>query len=1121
MNERFLFTEDFSRYGEDYIPYGIEIEAATHLWHKHIRPTEGGMAIAAPGNKYFLKAPESDNYTVSYEVSFAYVTDYAALTLYTGYSRIGHNGYEIVIGWNKTDATLSATLRTLADDRTAGELTKIINTDFFPSDGRLATVTLGVGEGSIDITVNESDKLSFECEARTGAVGFGRPNFIGEIIYRKARFFCAEAPEELSPPVKVELPLEEGGTMPLTVEFRLTSLKERKYLTVTLDGGPQYRAEKYPYYDPEGRRSQYVVEQWYMKKPYVLFGGKKYYLSLGNINTSDGLHWKGILDVYLGMVDFPVSVTFPVDGDGGYSSGYEHLFVKGFGAQEGRAEYNYSQSGEYLGKTVFPDTFELRSPEDKYAVSMIEDTVYEAEIVRDHFRRGHFFADGEAIEFKIYANTTKKYLTYEATLTDVFGDELEPLTIGKDLKISHAPLPIGVYRVILRVMWGDSLLKEINTTFEVFDKTGEKCAPLESGLPVLYSTPNEQKYLDRDKFDPWNPGRANNTEHYYSVSAFLGYVGERKRVWEVIKKFGRRWYAWLTNRIYGTHADAEPQNHPAVAANADYVGYQHDYTAGSYMFRYGKRTMPLLEDFLDSIPGARDIVGHKRGEEYNHKKHFLFMKNFSREWSDLLVSESVKARREGKKMLEGYNPNIKLAYYGPFPVYAAHLRSYSMLEYYAYPTDKDLHDLYYSGFCQLEDYPASCSYQTYRGPFTVGSMLAKMPNLVFYPEQYKSALGGCIDGHVKFANPPLGKYKMPIWFNVTLARDYVYNTAVRSAEGYRFWDTYGFMHSDHPEEQDDYFIRNWKYILRHKPASVARSPIFFAEFPKEESRFEEEFNTVIDWRVYMNPSEEGIAHVYETSRLAGLPMGSYATWDALDTLTERDTDLLVLPSTKNLTENRLSKIRELHSKGVALFAVSLVEGLEDLFGVEYAPHTEKLNALEKDGETEEIYPYTETLNYIPTTSVTELSASGQPILLTNGNTAILNLPAYSVGRIHFKEHPYLGRATNSELYRRVTSDILLRLTSPVALADPGLGITRIADVDGKDILLAIDYSRYDESEIDLEREYTVILKEDFADALSLDGKPIRRLASESGMLDAITVTLRQHESTLIELKKIT
>jgi hypothetical protein len=146
-----------------------------------------------------------------------------------------------------------------------------------------------------------------------------------------------------------------------------------------------------------------------------------------------------------------------------------------------------------------------------------------------------------------------------------------------------------------------------------------------------------------------------------------------------------------------------------------------------------------------------------------------------------------------------------------------------------------------------------------------------------------------------------------------------------------------------------------------------------------------------------------------------------------------------------------------------------------------------------------------------------MSASGNPVYFAYGRTALLNLPAYSVGRIHFKEHPYLGRTTNCELYFEATAKLLSKLSSPLATADNNCGITLCKDESGNELLLAIDYSRYDQTELELEREYTITLNADYRDCECLDGKPIRKLISESGRLDGIVVTLRQHESALIRL----
>lgn len=1124
-----LLQENFALYDEDYIPYGIEIEAASALWHKHVRPVKGGMAIAACGNKYLLKAPRLEACEMDFCFSFDFVTDFAGATLYFGYDKATRSGYALDICWDKKAKTVSYTLKTLCEDQSGAEQTKRTPTDFFPDASKKCRVSLTVDKDGCLVRVGEEEATRFQAPVKGGAIGFGRPNFTGEILCHSVTLSAELERSVLHGPVRVEIPLDEGATMPLNVTYTLFEIRNAHFLTATLDGGPQYR-EQYKYYDPSGTRGQYNEELIFMERPYVLYGEKRFYLSMDTLNTSGPLHWKGILDTYLDMKKLPFSITVPIEGDtanAGLGFGYEGFFATGFASQAGRAEYNFSHDGAFLSKTVFPDTFRLRSPEKKHAASIIEDTVYEAEAVRAHFRRGHYFCEDEPILFTVEAHTDKKYITYKAELQNAFGEAMEALFVESDLRIMHAPLPVGVYRIALSVLYGGENLSVQSTVFEVYDKEGKRCPPLESGLPLLFSTPSEQKYLDRDKFDPWSPAEPKNSEHFYALCCFTGYVGERKRVWQAIKKFGRKWYAWVNFRTYGDAEGCDCKKHLDAIKNADYLGYPIPYAFNGslrcdYMSEYFWNGSEALRDLLDAFldgresEHAREKVGYVRGGRMTQECVDNLYKYYQHAWYAYAGAAIRTAVEEQNEILGAYNPCHKRAYYGPVTVYASMLRSYSLSRCYGFEISDYLSDTLYTGFCQLEDYPAACAYQTLRGPFAVGTVLSKVPRLVIYPEQYASDRGGCIDGHVKFANPPLGKYEIPIWYSTTHAREFVYNTAVKTADGYRFWDTYGFMHRDFDEAADDAFIRDWRYVRAHKPHAMKRSPIFFAEFAAEEDTYETDFVPDCGQHTVYNPSEEGVAHVYEVMRLCGLPMGAFAAWDALDTLRAEDTDLIVLPSTASLSEQRLQKLRRLHAEGVSLLAVSRVDGLEDLFGVSYAPQKERIYTLSADGKEETTYPYTEVFLYRSAGAEIKMTASGMPVFFKKGNAVLLNLAAYSVGRIHFKEHPYLGRATNSDLFYEVTERLLRTLVSPTAEANRA-GITLFEDEDGKDLLLAIDYSRHDPSEIQKEREYTVTLHGNYKNAVAVDGRPMRRLISESGRLDGITLTLRRHESALVWL----
>jgi hypothetical protein len=147
-----------------------------------------------------------------------------------------------------------------------------------------------------------------------------------------------------------------------------------------------------------------------------------------------------------------------------------------------------------------------------------------------------------------------------------------------------------------------------------------------------------------------------------------------------------------------------------------------------------------------------------------------------------------------------------------------------------------------------------------------------------------------------------------------------------------------------------------------------------------------------------------------------------------------------------------------------------------------------------------------------------MTAAEMPAVLQKGRAALLNVPCRSIGRTYFYRKDDNGRDSNSKLLRRVVSEVLKDLSVPLAKAD-GCGITLFRDTEGRDMLLAIDYSRHDESEIDRVNEYTVHLNStSYTTAIAIDGKPLRRLISSEGILEGIVVGLRQHESALIQLK---
>ena len=124
-----------------------------------------------------------------------------------------------------------------------------------------------------------------------------------------------------------------------------------------------------------------------------------------------------------------------------------------------------------------------------------------------------------------------------------------------DFSVSLIPLEPKLYKLAFEVYEGDNIIKETDVTFEVV--SSDVPAPILSGLPFLYSTPNETKFLDRDAFDMYSPEVSGNSEHYYSCSAFLPQIGIDKQIYRINKEFGRKWFMWLTERTQNDWEDYE------------------------------------------------------------------------------------------------------------------------------------------------------------------------------------------------------------------------------------------------------------------------------------------------------------------------------------------------------------------------------------------------------------------------------------------------------------------------------------------------------------------------------------------------------------------------------------
>lgn len=1135
----FSFHEPFINTNEHGLPCSISVEQNSAYTHKHIRWENEVCYVCCEGNKLFAVTPGLTHCEVSFRFRFHNTYGRHGCALYARYDRMLRTGLAVELTEEK-DACLLALYHIDREDK---NLIQSVPLDI-PALPEENTLQLSLRENALTVRLNGAGYRFEEalCPA-AGEVGF---TFIGAVGEMAALDLTISSDDPLPiqtllPEASAEIPLRNGGNIPYRLTWSIVRYGSVSYLKYRLSGGAQDRPLD-PAYPRE--TGQYTVEQTRITRPYAALyapDGRRLCrctLFPGRLTVTDpGLHWKELLRDYFRITDLPLTGTLPLPdtAPARIAYGYEACCAGGYRMQkEENVEFAFDvRSGALLYEGPAPqlDALLITSPQDKRAVQLIPDDAYDAGQLRRHMAENHYFAEDEPIRFSVTVQSSKPaaYMSCRAMLLTVYGDPIVSLTGVKDgdaWHFAHEPLSVGVYRLSVTALFGDQPLCRREVVFEVFDPAGQRCAPLESGLPFLYSMPNEQRYLDRDAFDPWSPFPGCDMEHFYACSSFTGDIAMKKRIWEIIRRFGRKWYVW--NGGHRTLTAQEMKDwQDDILRFSDYCYYplrhewavcRHDFTAISSYRKTG--LIDDLRDFLRIHPEI-GIELTPDAEELTEEQFHTLMLNGYQKWIDFAVRRICADARQDNQRMRALNPSIKRASYGPFPIYAYPLTTHNSLMHVGFPADERLSDIFFDGFAQLEDYPYSCCYNTYKGPFLLSHVLLHVPNLHVYPEQYTASEGGCIDGAVKNANPPLGRYDMPGYFNVTHAYEYVYNTAHLTKDGFKFWENRGFMQRDFTPEFVDAFIRGWKHVLSHEPAAPLRSTAYISEMPAEENLIQPDGDTLI----VTNRSDTGIAFVYETARTGGLPNGFTLRWEMLDALSPEMTDCIVLPSLKNAPEAAIERLRALYKQGISLIAVSHVDGLEDLFGVR--PHSRDAvicRLKTPDGQCENAFPESTCFLYEATDAevlLTGETAEGEahPVLMAHDRTLILNAPVSDLNRqtfpkagLHKSYQPSL-----SVLLRQTLTQRMRRLSNPVALSDHG-GLTLFRDRQGHTLLLAIDYSPYELNGVHRQYESVISFNDVAVKSIScIYGPQPSVLRDENGDVRGLYLKLHQQECALLQL----
>jgi hypothetical protein len=201
-------------------------------------------------------------------------------------------------------------------------------------------------------------------------------------------------------------------------------------------------------------------------------------------------------------------------------------------------------------------------------------------------------------------------------------------------------------------------------------------------------------------------------------------------------------------------------------------------------------------------------------------------------------------------------------------------------------------------------------------------LLLNMPGANIVTELYSSFDPVCPDGLVMLPTPPLGGVYVESYRTVTQVYELVYAPVFMDGS-FRYYDRPGFqfyqLYNTEASQRFEEFLKGWGTYLKNKPAKPLKSPVFMAEFPDEDDRFDFDFSD----RDANNISQAGQSYIYETLAEAGIPKGFSTNLEGVLDLDDSMSDICILPSLKNASDAVKQKLRALSGEGVALIAVPM------------------------------------------------------------------------------------------------------------------------------------------------------------------------------------------------------
>lgn len=882
----YLFTDNFSAYGDHEHPDGWVVERHTDRVHQHGWVEAKAYNILCRGNKHIPLTPPLKDFTLSFQGRGDDGAANAGCYIFFRYDSDLRAGYYIKRQWGTSGGKTYYGVCGLDADQ-------LLETKSDPAPRKNRAVNewneirLEVQGNTFTVFHNNDQVGRFDdAENRypdAGCVAFDRdrpteygargPFFLKRVCIRAAQ---VPPPATLWKPFRVEFPADHNGIVsPFYYQLETAAYANHVQITARLTGGPAERHDPVLLRYRDANAGRWQNER--LINPYLRLerpgGGSigTYYLFRGAVGLKE--HWdRRAPGLPPADIECPVErvIRLPaLPADPNVFIGYdfyeaeERNWMKG-GPTEAWVDPRRGvviSSGVPLKESTL--CLEIRSPPDKAISALISKDEPRRAKALEFARSNHYFMEKERVRFSIrirhrWPDFKRDNVRTEWVLEDVFR---QPLKAGQrcQLRLSHdteasrrqsrlgaqtlvsgwvspGSLPVGVYHIVARVRRGTELLAETRRAFEIISPDPSKPSPPQaSGLPELLFYESSDFVSSADVFDPWT-GRGVDEGHYVSHNGFRASFAEAHRTWSVVHLYRRKWWLVLADPLR-----KNPEDLPELVRQADLVNasglfkrfdlwLRHTYRQPSSPQK-GPGVFDVLLEFLQSPAGIQSGDAKLKADdirlagELSEDQFMILVEHYWKPWLEFFNRWYAQTYRpQAYARSRALNPICEWGCGGTYPPYGSVYKSAWFPNYMG----RNLRSGWtrsINGPMRLESYPWVCGYPIQRDVFQLAAMKLEAPELRLYPEVY-SLTGIPADFHVMLGSPPYARAAPPAASFRKRFFEYSYAAVWFGAKGFDFWNDNGFQPKHWGREQFSEFLSAWSVIRRARPKKPLRTTAF-------------------------------------------------------------------------------------------------------------------------------------------------------------------------------------------------------------------------------------------------------------------------------------------------------